>query len=301
MLLKKILKKVYLSTYKSGVFNIIPSELFLKIQYRAATGKKLNLKNPKSYNEKIQWIKLYDHNPLYVIFADKIAVRDYVKKTVGEQYLIPLIGIWKHVDDININELPQSFVLKTNHDSGGVYICKDKKQFDFNKAKKEIAKRMQNNYFYVSREWGYKQVKPYILAETYLIDKTQKDLRDYKIFCFGGEPRFIQVDYDRFTFHKRNIYDVNWNYINLQIKCPTDKNILIEKPDCLNEMLSIAQKLSSGLPQLRVDLYVVDNKIYFGELTVYHGGGIEQFTPDHYELDWGKLIDLELAFRCKEG
>ena len=155
---------------------------------------------------------------------------------------------------------------------------------------------MRRNYYYISREWGYKYVKPCIKAEKYLVDKKTNDLRDYKFFCFGGIPKYVQVDYDRFINHKRNIYDTEWNLIDLSIKCANDPSRIIERPVNLDCMLDIAMKLSEGLPQLRVDLYEVNGKVYFGELTVYHGGGIERFTPEKYELIWGDMVDLNLAY-----
>ncbi len=297
MNVKKVLKTLYLNTYKTGVYNFIPDLQFVELQYRAATGKKLNIYDPQTFNEKIQWIKLYDHNPLYTVFADKLSVRDYVADKIGSQYLIPLIGLWNCADDIFPDVLPNRFVIKNSHDSGGVFICRDKGKFDFESVKKQLKRRMQHNYYYVSREWGYKNVKPHIIAEELLEDKKNGDLRDYKIFCFAGKAMYIQVDFDRFTNHKRNLYDKDWNCLDLRIKCANDKSVNIEKPAKLSEMLMLAEKLSYGIPQLRVDLYLVDDKIFFGELTVYHGGGIEPFYPDSYELEWGKKIDLDLAYK----
>lgn len=295
MSFKKVLKKAYLCLYRYGVFNWIPSDIFIKIQYRMATGKKLNISCPKTFNEKIQWLKIYDRNPIYGIIADKYKVRKYIAEKVGEKYLVPLLGVWDSPDEINIDELPNEFVLKNNHDSGGVFICKNKEEFQIDRIKRLLYKRMKTNYYDVSREWSYKNIERRIIAEKYLIDKKLGELRDYKFFCFAGEPKYVQVDFDRFTNHKRNIYDLDWNFIDLKIKCPNDSKKIIERPIHFKEMLDVARKISADMPQLRVDLYEVDGRVYFGEATVYHGGGFEEFTPSYFELEWGKLIDLSFA------
>ena len=295
MVFKAVLKKTYLFLYKYGLFNWIPSKAFVEFQYHMATGKKLNLNNPQTFNEKIQWLKIYDRNPIYRTLADKYKVRSYVAQKVGEQYLIPLLGVWDSPEKIDKNVLPDQFVIKNNHDSGGVFICKNKDEFEFDKVKSLLGKRMKINHYYVSREWCYKDIERCILAEKYLIDEEVGELRDYKFFCFAGEPRYVQVDYDRFTNHKRNIYDLNWKLLDLTIKCPNDSEKKIKKPKCFDEMISIARKISENLPQLRVDLYEVNGQVYFGEATVYHGGGFEKFTPSSYENEWGELVDLKLA------
>ena len=289
------LKNVYLKLFHFGIFNFIPDKAFLKIQYRAATGKKLNLKDPKSYNEKMQWIKLYDHNPLYTILADKLAVREYVKEKVGEEYLIPLLGHWNLVNDIEYDKLGNQFVLKTNHDSGGIVICSNITSFDKVAAEKKLNEHMKQNHFYMSREWAYKDVKPCIIAEKYMIDDEANDLRDYKFFCFNGEPKAVQVDFDRFINHRRNIYDMDWNLLDVTIKCPNDKNAKIDCPSNFDEMVQIARKLSAGLPEARIDLYSVNGKTYFGSITLYHGNGYEEFTPDSFGDVMGSWIDLSLC------
>lgn len=291
-----LIRRIYYNFRSIGFLDHIPSNIFIPILYRVATGKKLNLVNPTSFNEKLQWLKLYDHNPMYTIFADKYAVREYIKNKVGEQYLIPLLGHWNNVENIDFEALPDQFVLKCNHDSGGVVICRDKSAFDVEEAKKKLRDHMEQNHYYLSREWAYKDIKRCIICEEYLIDKESNDLRDYKIFCFNGVPKLIQVDFDRFNDHKRNLYTTNWEFLDVTIKCPNDPNKIIPKPEKLSEMLDVASKLSKGYPELRVDLYLVNGKIYFGELTVYHGGGIEKFTPDSFGDELGDQIDLNLAY-----
>ena len=225
---------------RTSAANILTDEQYAKALYYANFHNKLDLNNPVTYNQKIMWRKLYDHNPLYSTMVDKYAVRDYVSKIIGEQYLIPLIGVWDSFDEIDFETLPNQFVLKCNHDSGGVYICKDKSNIDF--RKKEALRKFFNAHMQVDyyknggREWAYKNIKRKIIAEKYMVDETGVELKDYKIFAFDGEPFIIQVDYDRFTEHKRNLYTTNWNYINAAIKYPTNPQHAISRPECLDKM-----------------------------------------------------------------
>lgn len=285
--MKKVLKK--LAQY-------IPDKLYLKLFYRYATGNKLNLKNPQTFNEKLQWLKLYDRNPLYTKLVDKYEVREYIKEKIGEEYLIPLLGVWDNVDEINFDELPSQFVLKTTHDSGGVVICKDKRNFDIDQAKNFLSEHLQNNFYYMGREWPYKNVKPRIIAEKYMVDESNIELKDYKLFCFDGNVVLIQVDYGRFEKHMRNLYDLDWNYLDLEIQYPTNSLKVINKPNNLCEMLDIASSLSRKLPHVRVDMYVINNKVYFGELTFYHGSGTEKITPKKWDYKLGDMINLDLAY-----
>lgn len=294
---KRIIKDLYLEVYHTGVFNYIPDKIFIPFQYKFATGKTLDLQNPKTFNEKIQWMKLYDRNPLYPIIVDKYAVREYIKDRIGEEFLIPLLGHWKNTEQIDINKLPDSFVLKCNHDSGGIAICKSKNTFEWQSERKKIEKHLNQNHFYLSREWAYKSIKRCIIAEKYMEDIETGELRDYKFFCFNGKPKYIQVDYDRFTNHKRNIYDLKWNLVNLTIKCQNDPSRNLNRPNNLDEMIELASKLSEGFPQIRVDFYSVNGRTYFGELTIYHGSGFEEFTPEVYNELFGSFIDLNLCYK----
>ena len=297
MSFRKILKAAYLNIYRTGIFNFIPDNLFIPFQYRMATGKKLNLDNPVTYDEKLQWIKLYDRNPLYPIIADKFRVREFVAEKIGDEYLIPLLGVWNSPDEIDIASLPSQFVIKCNHDSGGIAICHDKAKFNWQKEKKKIQAHFSTNYYTLSREWAYKDIKPCIIAEKFMQDDETQELRDYKFFCFNGEVKYIQVDFDRFTDHRRNIYNLNWELVNLTIKCPNDPARKLKKPENFDEMIELASKLSKGFPELRVDLYSVNGHTYFGELTIYHGSGFEKFTPETYNEILGSYIDLSLCRR----
>jgi hypothetical protein len=286
-----------MNIYHIGLLNIIPDRFFVQFIYRMSTGKKLNLENPTTFNEKIQWIKLYDHNSLYTVIADKYMVRKYVQDKVGGQYLIPLVGRWEKVEDIDFDVLPKQFVLKCNHDSGGIVICPDKDRLDIKDAKDKLNSHLKYNYFYLNREWAYKNIKPCVIAEKYLIDDETQELRDYKFFCFNGIPKFIQVDFNRFVEHKRNLYSLDWKLLDLTIKCPNDPCAELKKPENLNEMIDVARKLSVGFPEVRVDLYSVNGKTYFGELTLYHGGGIEKFSSDKFAEEMGSWVELSLAYK----
>lgn len=243
-------------------------------------GEKLDLKNPRTFNEKLQWLKLHDRKPEYTKMVDKYEVRKYIKKKIGEQYLIPLVGgPWDTFDDIDFSKLPDQFVLKCTHDSGSVAICKDKKAFDIEVVRKKFNRALKGNFFYGGREWPYKNVKPRIIAEKYMADESGTELKDYKIFNFNGIPKIIQVDYNRFVRHKRNLYSTDWKYMDVAIKYETDPNIEICKPAKLDEMLGMAQSLSQNIPHIRTDFYSIGDKIYFGELTFYHESGFGKFMP----------------------
>lgn len=261
-------------------------------QWKQRMDYPLNLKDPKTFNEKLQWLKLYDRNPLYTTLVDKYRVKQWVANKIGEQYVIPTLAVYKSADEINIDKLPDKFVLKCNHDSGSVVICKDKTTFDLASAKTKLNKSIKQNFYYNAREWPYKKVKRCIIAEKLIENNGIGDIPDYKVFTFGGEPKIIQVDIDRFNNHKRNIYDTNWNFINAQIQYPSQPNLIIDKPKQLMEMLDICRKLGEGFCQVRVDFYVTDNNIYFGEMTFFHGGGLETFMPKSFELQMGEWIKL---------
>lgn len=266
----------------------------------------LNLIEPLTFNEKIQWLKLHDHNPLYTSLVDKYEVKSYVASKIGSRYVIPTLGVWDHFDDIDFSVLPESFVLKCTHDSGSIVICKNKNEMDISAIREKLEGCLARNMFYLAREWPYKNVKPRIIAEKYMCnmnsnepeDKCNVGIDDYKLHVFNGKPRIIQVDYDRFDHHRRNLYDEHWNYIEAEICYPTDKSHVIEKPKCFDELMDIASKVSEGIPYVRSDFYIINEKIYFGELTFYHGGGYEDFRPKELGIKMGKMIDLPKNGSC---
>lgn len=277
---------------KLGLYDRMDDESFLKKKYHIVTGKNLNLDNPKLFNEKIQWLKIHDRDEAYTNMVDKFAVKDYVANRIGNEYIIPTLGVWNSFEEIDFTQLPNQFVLKCTHDSGSVVICKDKKQMNLAQLRKKFNRSLKRNYYYEDREWSYKGVKPRILAEKYLEDESGKELKDYKFFCFNGEPKLVQVDFGRFDEHKRNIYTPDWQYVDATIKYPNDASVKIERPQRLDVMLDIAATLSQNIPHVRVDLYSIGTNIYFGELTFYHGGGTEKISPASLEKQMGDWIEL---------
>ena len=277
-----------------SVLKPIPDKLYLKLYYFAKFKKPLNLKNPRSYNEKLQWLKLYDRNPAYTQIVDKYAVKDYVAKQIGQEYVIPTLGVWDRVEDIDFDSLPERFVLKCTHDSGGLVICKDKSQLDIAQAKKKLSKSLKNNFYYIGREWPYKNVKPRIIAEAYMEDDKTGELRDYKFYCFGGEPKVMLLASDRQTEgeeSKFDFYDMDFQHLDFRRGHPnSDKPVA--KPETFDAMRKLAEQLSQGFPHVRVDLYEVNGKNYFGELTFYPGNGMTRFEPEKWDYKMGRWIKL---------
>lgn len=280
-------------------FKYLPDKLCLKIFYKAYLDRFPDFKNPKSYNEKLQWLKLYDRNPLYTDLSDKYLVRDYVAKKIGDKYLVPLLGVWDRVEDIDYNSLPGQFVLKCNHDSGSVVICKDKNSFDYAAANKKLKKCLKTQFYWKGREYNYKHINRKIVAEQYMQNLGADELTDYKFFCFDGVPKFIQVDRGRFIDHIRNFYDSDWNYIDVEYGCKNDNSCLDEKPINFDEMLELAKILSEGFVHVRVDFYNANNKVYFGELTFHHGSGFMTLSPEEYDYKWGDYLNLDSIIKGK--
>lgn len=277
-----------------GFFKWMSDEQYVKIAYKLSMGRRLNLENPTRFTEKIQWLKLYDHNPKYTIMVDKYDVKPYVAKIIGEQYIIPTLGVWDKFDDINFSELPDQFVLKCTHDSGGLVICQDKIKFDFVTAKKKIESCLKKEYFWQGREWPYKNVRPRIIAEKYMIDSKTNELRDYKFFSFDGEPKALFIASDRqneSTDTKFDFFDMDYKNMHIENGHANAANPP-EKPECFEKMKTLAAVLSRGIPQVRVDFYEVDGKVYFGELTFAHHGGVVPFEPEKWDEIFGEWITL---------
>ncbi len=264
----------------------------LKKWYKKRTGKNLDLENPKTFNEKIQWLKLYDNSKLKTQLADKYLVREWIKNQIGEEYLIPILGVWDNFDEIDFDKLPQSFVLKANHGSHWNVIVKDKTKFNKNKAKNKFDKWMQRNYaFKAGLELQYQDIKPKIIAEKYMQD-SNGELNDYKIICFNGEPKYVWVDCGRYTKERtKNIYDLNWNLQPFTMTHPASKES-IPKPENLDTMIALAKKLCHNFAFVRVDFYNIDGKIYFGEMTFTSMSGVDKFSPEKYDLEMGKMLEL---------
>lgn len=271
---------------------LMPKKLYLRLYYKHVFKQKLNLNNPKTYNEKLQWLKLYDHNPLYTKLVDKFAVREYVSNLVGEKYLIPLLGVWDSFEKIDWEQLPNQFVLKTTHDSGTVIICRDKSSFNVNSAKKIINSSLRRNYYYLTKEWPYKNVKPQVIAEKYMCNDEETGLKDYKFFCFNGDPKFLYVASDRDVNQtKFNFFDMDFQDLNISQHYPRSEK-KITRPSSFKEMIEISRKLSSGLVHVRVDLYEVAGRHYFGELTFYHFSGLAPFDPPEIDAIIGDMLSL---------
>lgn len=266
--------------------------IVVKVEYFLRTGRILNLKNPKRFNDKLQWLKLYHKNPNYTERVDKYDIKKIVANKIGSEYVIPTYGIWKSFDEIDFDLLPNQFVLKCTHDSGGIVICMDKAKLDKEKARKKIEKCLKRKYFYEHREYPYKDVKPRVIAEKYLVDESGLQLKDYKIFCFNGEPKFIEVDYNRYFGHKLNVYDLDWNFVDFYMTSPNDRNVKIPRPNKLDKMLDFARILSKNDVFTRVDFYSIENNIYFGELTYTPGAGMIDFHPDEYDFILGEMLQL---------
>lgn len=287
-----------MSTTTDKLLSIIPTKLYIQIKYFKNFHKFANVKNPQTYNEKLQWLKLNDHNPLYTKLADKYEVKKYVADVIGEEYIIKTLGVWDKFEKIDFNSLPEKFVLKCTHDSGGLFICKDKTKLDTEKAKKIINDSLNNNYYYHSREWAYKDIKPRIIAEEY-IETKNGDLPDYKFFCFDGEVKALYVATNRNVEGEEvcfDFFDDEFKHLPFVNSHPNSTKE-IEKPEGFEKMKILASKLSKGFPHVRIDFYDIDGKVYFGETTFYHMSGFQPFKPEIWDKTFGDWIDLNLAKR----
>lgn len=276
--------------------SFIPDKIYLKIVYWIKTGRKLNLENPKLFSEKQNWLKLNNIHLEYTDLVDKIKVRKYIEEAIGEKYLIPLLGAWDKFEDIDFEKLPDKFVLKCNHDSGSVKIIKDKKNINKKELKKFYDFRLKLNPFCLGREYPYKNVKPKIIAEKYMEQKFGTDIPDYKFYCFNGKPELLLVIQERFKNKKTNYYDMNFNCLDirdlLESKDSIEKNNEI-KPIQFEEMKRLAGLLSKNKEFVRVDFYLINEKIYFGELTFFDSGGFTILEPIEWEIKFGEMIDIK--------
>lgn len=306
MKLKKIINFVVDKDYRflvlagRGKKAKMPAEEFLKKKYKIVMGKDLNLENPVNYTEKLQWLKLYDHRPEYTLMVDKYESKKYVAERIGEQYIIPLLGVWGNAEDIDFSALPDQFVLKTTHDSGALVICKDKSRLDIKAAKRRLNHFLRRHYYDCNREWPYKNVKPRIIAEKYMEDSACKELRDYKFFTFGGVPKILYIAQGRGRGEPTvaDFFDMDFNHLPFTIDHDMAK-VPPKKPACFEEMKRLAAILSEGTPQLRVDFYEVDGKVYFGEMTFFHCSGFAPFHPEEWDRIFGDWVILPPV--CKES
>ena len=287
-------KRGILYLMDKGYFNWLEDKAYLKIKFKVLMNKKLNLEYPKTFNEKLQWLKLYDRKDIYTTMVDKYEAKKYVSNIIGEKYIIPTLGIYDKFEDIDFDNLPNQFVIKPTHTSGDIFICKDKTKIDKNKLKKIVEKWLKRNYYYLHREWVYKNVKPRIIIEKYMIDNLKKELNDYKFMCFDGKVKCSFVCSDRHSKNGLHIdfFDLDWNKMPFQRHYPKSLED-IPKPHNYRLMIELSEKLSEKIPFIRVDFYEINKMVYFGELTFYPGSGFEEFTPEKYDEILGNMIEIE--------
>jgi hypothetical protein len=271
--------------------HILSDKLYAKVRYRLELDRYLNLADPRRFTEKIQYIKLYERTKLRQQVADRTQVRSYVARKAGENYLIPLIGVFDELTSENWENLPSQFVLKANHGCGMLEIVRDKNQADFQSIRKKSERWKSTNYYRFGREWVYKDIPRTIVAEKLILDSSGSIPSDYKFFCFDGQVEVIQVDVGRFKDQRRNLYDRNFNRLQTKLLYPNFEGSP-DKPALLDEAIEVAEKLSANFNFIRVDLYVLENHVYFGELTNYPGNGFIPFEPDEMEYKMGSLLKL---------
>ena len=299
--IRKFLKKfvnnpfyVFFCISERANLNWIPDELFLKLLYRSNLGKKADLKNPKSFNEKLQWLKLYDRKDIYTTMVDKYAAKQYVTEILGEEYIIPTLGVWDRFEDIDFDRLPNQFVLKCTHDSGGLCICRDKRELNKEQAKRKLEHSLATSYYWSAREWPYKNVEPRIICEKYMENPGINGLRDYKFYCFHGKVQYLYVSegMEDHTTAKISFATPDWQLAPFGRSDYAQYDALPPKPERLEEMIAIAERVSKDIPFLRVDLYEIDGKIYFSEFTFSPCAGFMPFSDDIWDLKLGALIEL---------
>lgn len=275
---------------------VLPDEWYLFLRFKNRVGYWPHLRHPRTFNEKLQWLKLHDKHAEYTQMVDKVEAKKYVASIVGEKYIIPTLGVWNSVDEIEWDKLPNQFVIKVTSDSGGIVVCKDKSKLDIKKAKKKLSKGWGKNYYVFNKEYPYRYLKPRIIAEEYKEDESGYELKDYKIFCFNGEPKILFVASDRQKAGedtKFDFFDLDWNHLPFTNGHPNSTEEIV-KPKNFDEMLEVARKLSGGAknPQVRIDLYNCNGKIYFGEITFFHWSGMTAFEPMEWDFKLGEMIKL---------
>lgn len=287
-------KYLILRLSERGLFPISDKN-YLKLRYKEVFNRELNLDDPVTFNEKLQWLKLYDRNPSYTDLVDKYEVKKIIEEKIGKEYVIPTLGIYNRFDEIDFDKLPDKFVIKCTHDSGGLIVCRDKNKLDLDQVEKTINKHLRHNFYYNGREWPYKNVRPRIMIEKYMQDKNKKELVDYKFYCFNGEPKFLYVSegLENHETAKIGFFDMNFKKCSFKrndyksFECPP------KKPENFSEMVKIAKELSKGLKFVRVDLYSINNNVYFGELTFTPNAGLMIFNPPSWDEKIGKMLSLK--------
>ena len=273
---------------------ILPDEIAVKLLYGSVFHRTLDLGNPRTFNEKLQWLKLYDHNPVYTKLVDKHAVKEWAASKMGSDRVVPTVGVWESFDDIDFAALPDSFVLKCTHDSGSTVICRDARAFDRGAARKKLTRALRRNFFYAGREWPYRDVPPHIICEPYIEDFASGELPDYKFLCFDGEPRIMYVATCRQTMPEPyfDFFDMDFKRLDIRNGHPNSPSDRFAKPVEFELMKEFAAELSSGMPHVRVDFYEVGGRAVFGEMTFYHNCGLLPFEPFEWDERLGSWLTL---------
>ena len=278
-----------------GCYKWMSDEEFICRKFKAQNHIELSLDNPTNYNEKLQWLKLHDHNPRYIEMVDKVQAKQFIASKIGEDYIIPTIGVYSNTDEINFEALPEQFVIKCSHASGANIICKGKNNLDVKKAKKQLNKWLKKNWFWYGREWPYLECPHRIIIEEFMVDKNDETgdsaTTDYKFFCFNGVPKVMYISKDRSEDPRTDFFDMDYKHLPIKMKDP-NADVLPQKPILFDQMKELAAKLSKGVPHLRVDFYVFNGKVYVGELTFYHCSGFSVLKPDEWNAKMGDWIDL---------
>lgn len=284
-------KGVFCEALLENIGFLFPDKLYLQLIFRCKMGYWMDFDNPKTFNEKLQWLKLYNRNPFYTTLVDKYAVKEYVANLIGKEYVIPTLGVWNNAKEIDFDKLPNQFVLKTTNGGGGdVVICKDKSKLDREYVVKHLNQSLKKSIYKNLREWPYKNVLPRVIAEKYMEDDSG-ELRDFKVLCFEGVPKMTEYHQGRYKTHTQDFYDENWNMLPIYQGTPLSGKS-IEKPVFFDEMMMLSSKLSKDMPHVRVDWYYVQHQLYFGEMTFFDASGFEDFEPKEYNRILGNWIKL---------
>lgn len=287
-----VARRIVLGLSTRGYLNWIPAGIFLRLLYFVRFGRYLHLNNPRGFNEKLNWLKLHDRQERYTELVDKLAVKLLITKILGEKYVVPMLGCYNSFDEIDFSKLPDQFVLKCTHSSHTTTICRDKNQLDMEDTRKRYSVWLKRNLYWFAREWPYKNVEPRIICEKF-ITNDGKVPEDYKVFCFNGEPRLVRVDMDRFVHITHDFYTLDWQRTGYHTGLHAVKDA--PKPDCLEEMLRLSTILAKDIPFVRIDWYIVQGQLYFGEITFFDGAGLGDFGPMEQELEIGSWIKLPIA------
>ena len=295
----RLCKYVIVASRRLHLDHLIPDKAFLSMYYRWDFDRPLNWKNPTKYSEKLQWLKLYDRQPIYSLLVDKYDVKAHVAEIIGEAYLIPTLGVWDRWEDVDFGSLPEQFVLKCTSDSGSAVIVKDRAGFDPSVCPSSLARSMRTNFYWDSREWPYRSLRPRLIAEPYITDSRSGELIDYKFFCFDGCCKAMFVATGRQSGDVRfDFYDREFNHLDMEDK-HLNAAVPPAKPENYGRMVEIAERLSEGFPHVRIDLYNVAGKIYFGEYTFYHWSGFDHFKPASWDDTFGSWLDLGKVRRTR--